>query len=253
MIYLGLSNMDIDFAGHRLDAAPYDNVLGIRLAWLPHPLEKSTQYRRNVRIRNGSIRVPGAGGVGIDFNGGSADCLNLNNPTSIGGIPGVCPFEDDKEHKYRAHIPFSEIPPYDNENYVIENMTIHAGGRAIAIGGANTVLRNNTLEVDGHTAVVLYGPNALIEGNTFIVHLDQAIPLPTLPAIIKLRDADGAVIRNNRYIVKPSFPWNRKAQAAINLLESNNVLIENNTLEGVEMLVRKDAASSTGERGNVFK
>ncbi|MET0961638.1 MAG: right-handed parallel beta-helix repeat-containing protein, partial [Noviherbaspirillum sp.] len=80
-----------------------------------------------------------------------------------------------------------------------------------------------------------------------------SIPLPTLPAIIKLRDADGAVIRNNRFIVRASFPWGRKAEAAINLLESKNVLIENNQLEDVKALVGKDELSTTVEQGNVLR
>ena len=61
------------------------------------------------------------------------------------------------------------------------------------------------------------------------------------------------MIRNNHFIVRASFPWGRKAEAAINLLESKNVVIENNQLDGVKELVRKDELSTTVEQGNVLR
>ena len=111
-------------------------------------------------------------------------------------------------------------------------------------------MRNNIIEVESATAAYLYGPGSVIEGNTFIVHQTKGEPAATL-AILKLRDADGAVIRNNRFIVKGAFTG--KADFAINLLESKNVVIEGNTIEGAKALVRKDAASTTIERGNEIK
>ena len=52
-----------------------------------------------------------------------------------------------------------------------------------------------------------------------------------------------------------TMPWANRPQseAAINLLNSPNVLIENNTVEGTRELVRKDAASTTVEQGNTLK
>ena len=58
-----------------------------------------------------------------------------------------------------------------------------------------------------------------------------------------------AIIRNNRFLVGGG-AFKGKAEAAINLLESKNVLIENNTIEDTSLLVRKDEASTTVERGN---
>jgi nitrous oxidase accessory protein NosD len=118
------------------------------------------------------------------------------------------------------------------------------------MSGTGNVLRNNVIEVESATAAYLYGPGSVIEGNTFIVHQTKGEPAATL-AILKLRDAHGAVIRNNRFIVKGVFVG--KAEAAINLLESKNVVIEGNTIEGAKTLVRKDAASTTLEKGNGVK
>ena len=120
------------------------------------------------------------------------------------------------------------------------------------MAGSDNVVRNNTIVVDGRTAVYLYGPRSLVEGNTFIVHMDPRDKAP-LPAILKLRDADGSIIRNNRFIVKRSGLFRKKEeepQAGINLLESKGVVIEGNVFEQVALPVRKDAASTTAESGN---
>lgn len=121
--------------------------------------------------------------------------------------------------------------------------------------GADNVVRNNVIEVDGKVAVYLYGPRPVIEGNTFIVHLDPR-DTTTLPATLKLRDADGAIVRNNRFIVKGGLMTGLapgRAEAAINLLTSKNVLIENNTVIDAKQLVRKDEASTTIEQGNTLQ
>lgn len=139
--------------------------------------------------------------------------------------------------------------------YTAENLQIQSGGRAIVMAGSDNVVRNNTIEVDGRTAVYLYGPRSLVEGNTFIVHMDPRDKAP-LPAILKLRDADGSIIRNNRFIVKRGRLFRKTAaepQAGINLLESRDVLIEGNVFEDVALPVRKDAASTATERGNALQ
>lgn len=72
----------------------------------------------------------------------------------------------------------------------------------------------------------------------------------TSTAILKLRDADNAVIRNNRFIAKGLFV---SCPAAINLINSRSVQIENNTVEGGDSLVRKDEVSSASDKGNALK
>ena len=149
-------------------------------------------------------------------------------------------------------IPWDYFPP---TFYTAENLQIKSGGRAIIMAGSDNVVRNNTIEVDGRTAVYLYGPRSLVEGNTFIVHMDLRDKAP-LPAILKLRDADGSIIRNNRFIVKRSGLFRKKEeepQAGINLLESKDVVIEGNVFEEITLPVRKDAASTTTESGNISK
>jgi hypothetical protein len=138
----------------------------------------------------------------------------------------------------------------EQAQYVVESMKIYSQGRAVVMAGVGNELRDSEIHVDGDTAVTLYGPGTVVEGNTFYVYLSkETLSSPErLPAILKLRDAHGAVIRNNRFVVKSVLPLERPV--AINLLASDNVVIEGNELTGVLQLVRKDAQSSAVERGN---
>ncbi|WP_289241313.1 right-handed parallel beta-helix repeat-containing protein, partial [Delftia sp.] len=138
-------------------------------------------------------------------------------------------------------IPWDYFPP---TFYTAENLQIKSGGRAIIMAGSDNVVRNNTIEVDGRTAVYLYGPRSLVEGNTFIVHMDPRDKAP-LPAILKLRDADGSIIRNNRFIVKRSGLFRKKKRnprPASTCWSPKGVVIEGNVFEQVALPVRKDAA-----------
>ncbi len=86
-------------------------------------------------------------------------------------------------------------------------------------------------------------------------------------ALLKLRNAQGAVIRNNIFTVtggllnkelgdgfgKACSPSASQAGYAINLPESTSVTLEGNTIEATKALVCKGATSSTVGRGNVDK
>ena len=188
--------------------------------------------------------------------------LWLGGDVKSDGPSGVRPYREDDEPKDRQGwdgvlkmtVPLRHAYPYVTR-YTAENLRIESGGRGIVMVGADNVVRNNVIEVDGKVAVYLYGPRPVIEGNTFIVHLDPR-DKTTLPAALKLRDADGAIVRNNHFIVKGGLLTGLlpgKAEAAINLLTSRNVLIENNIVEDARQLVRKDEASTSTERGNTLQ
>nr|WP_281416098.1 right-handed parallel beta-helix repeat-containing protein [Collimonas antrihumi] len=135
---------------------------------------------------------------------------------------------------------------YKVSNYLIDKMTVRAGWRGITMGGGNNVLRDNTIEVDGNTAIYMYGPGSVIENNTIIIHGNaDATPFD---AAIKLRDAQGAVVRNNRIVYKGG--WLGSPRAAINLLDSADVLIEGNTVEKFDKLIQVNGDSRYSERGN---
>ena len=227
-----IDKSDLDLRGHLISGKPFENTRGIGISGSEH---------FHLRVHNGKIETPGKWGVGIDM------------APYIQGRQRLKEMTEDrqaiKEIGYSRK--FAGIWDYSPPTfYTAENLQIQSGGRAIIMAGSDNVVRNNTIEVDGRTAVYLYGPRSLVEGNTFIVHMDPRDKAP-LPAILKLRDADGSIIRNNRFIVKRSGLFRKKEevpQAGINLLESKDVLIEGNVFEQVDLQVRKDEASTVTQR-----
>ena len=143
---------------------------------------------------------------------------------------------------------------------MVEKLNIQAGYRGIVLGGGNNIIRNSTIEVDAHTAIYMYGPNPIIENNTIIIHgKGKTNPnfkedgIKILDGAIKLRDAKGGIIRNNRIIYKGGFLGFGKAPVAINLLDSKDVLIENNTIEGFKALVRQNGDTTFIDKKNAIK
>jgi hypothetical protein len=207
-------------------------------------------FPQHMSVRNGVIKTPGPSGVGVYLGFHKSFDLSTRAYASAYEVmpEDQRPMGDQRPYETGKKISFIHPWNYQPETYYsLDNLQVVSGGRGVIMVGANNVLRNSTIEVDSDTAVYLYGPNTLVEGNTFIVHLNPA-NASELPAALKLRDADGAIIRNNRFIVKSSN--GRQAASAINLLASKGVLIENNVMENTHQLVRKDAESTTVERSN---
>jgi hypothetical protein len=271
------SDVDLDLRGHLVTSEPFEDATGVALNNAkPHFDNEATRallaaaaktggvniIKENMRIphdltvRNGTIRTPGPRGVGVylGFYKNYGLSTNFFEP-AFAPLP-----EDDRPMSRQARgDPITFVDPWNYQpdtRFTLDNLNIKAGGRGVIMTGAGNVLRNSTIEVDSDTAVYLYGPGSVVEGNTFIIHQNPKYPYPAArPAALKLRDADGALIRNNRFIVKggPFGMFKGQAEVAINLLESRDVVIENNVIEGAKGLVRQDEASSMIEQGNVFK
>ncbi|QNA88728.1 hypothetical protein G4G28_09890 [Massilia sp. Dwa41.01b] len=219
----GAINYRIELGGHRLTAEA-EEMVGI----------ENRSGRVGVAVRNGFIAVPGntKANRGISFR---ADSTPLNLGKRQCPI-GIIKCED---------IPSSQTvdgrsPTYGETNYVIEKMVIHAGWRGVDVGGRNNVLRDSVIEVAGRVAVFQFGPNAVIENNTFVVHGKGETG--AFDAVLKLRDAHGAVVRNNTFIFKGGLFT--RAPAAINLLDSKDVRIEGNTFKGFDQKVRANGDST---------
>jgi len=234
------SNVDLDLRGHLVSGVPFDDTVGIL----------ANDKYTDLRVHDGKVVTPGSSGIGVFLARYQAPPQRQPKYMAPEDLPPMRSKNYDVKTKaFLYSDPWDYQPP---THYTAENLTIQSGGRGIIMSGADNVIRNNIIEVDGKVAVYMYGPRPVIEGNTFIVKLD-ANDKATLPAMLKLRDADGAIIRNNRFIVKSGPFGTRQAEAAINLLASKNVLIENNIVQDTRQLVRKDEASTTLERGNQLK
>lgn len=145
-------------------------------------------------------------------------------------------------------------------NLRLDRMRIDAGAStrqsfgAVAVGGQrsdNGIINNRITVRNGHAGIYLFGARQLIEGNTIVLKCPSAAPSA---APIKLHAADNSIIRNNTIVVDC---WSTKPQAAISLIDSRNVVIENNRIIGVNQLYkvwdeRPEQRSSVVDRGNTF-
>lgn len=232
--------------------------------------------QKNILIHNGALRVTGKRGIGV-----------IRNPS---GYPYIKIFDKNAKSTtcdmYSAScedISYLEgpdkLPPkYQDANITLDNMNIFATYRGVVLADNHNVIRNSTIEVDGHTAIYLMGQYPIIENNTIIIHgrgagefyqeagrsetteedgkrvskIIEGKKTNILSAPIKLRDAQGGIIRNNRIIYKGGL-FSGKAPVAINLLDSKDVLIEDNIIEGFDNLVRENGDTSHNEKNNTIK
>lgn len=177
-------------------------------------------------VRNGVMLSDGESGVGIDFR-------SFEYQIGDGGVA--------------IKIPVGETPKsyFRDTSHLIELLTLNAGLAGILIEGKNNTIRNNRIVVSGDRAIVATGPNLVLEGNVIEVRgslTDHAkVYGHSLP--VQLIQADGAIVRNNRirFIGSAS---DHRPEAAFDVIESRDVLFENNTIEAIPALERHDAASS---------
>lgn len=212
-------------------------------------------------IKNGSVFVPGDGNpraanIGVSLIQHQPKESFICSPMGRGDCEDVSASEWTEKNPV-----FNKPNAYFDNEYKLENMNVEAGWRAVEIVGGRSVVRNSVLEVDSNTAIYILGHAPIIENNIIIVHnkinmnrensKDHIVKVEG--GAIKLRDAKGGIIRNNKIIYKGGFFSWGKAPVAINLLDSKDVLIENNTIIGFEKLVRENGDTSFTEKSNKFE
>jgi hypothetical protein len=248
-------DVDVDMLGHVATTAPFENATGVyvsqrtsNIGEMGKPPDKYGwvyQFPKNLSIHHGRVESPGAlEGVGV-FLGFNSKAYHFTTGSFTRGYK----LQDEDATTYMTQTrsgadPIAFTTPWIYQpatHFKVEKLQVRAGARGVIMTGAENVLRDSVIEVDSDTAVYLYGPGTVVENNTIIVNMKPVRPA-RLPAVLKLRDADGAVIRNNRLIVRGAVPG--ADMAGINLLASRGVLIEGNRVEGVPRLLRKDDTST---------
>jgi hypothetical protein len=200
---------------------------------------------KNISLKNGTLRIDRTG-VGIRFRGLGPESF-ANTREELRELMGpradwdsVSRDEYFKKTGRQIRI-LSELFPkgpsaYPVRNLHLENMRIKTKQDAVILEGASTVIRDSVIETDSGTAVWLYGPNAILENNTIIVHCLETKRITEglatcrkLDAPIRLMHGDGAVIRNNRFILKSN-----AHQRVISVFETGSFTFENNTVVGLQ-------------------
>lgn len=132
----------------------------------------------------------------------------------------------------------SRTSDYPVRHLTLQNLKIKSSLPAVVLQGAASIVRDSVIETDSGTALQIYGPNALIENNTIIVHCRKSQPNASnrsqclsADAPIRLIHADGAIIRNNRIILKDD-----AHKRVISVFETGTFIFENNVIIGLDDL-----------------
>lgn len=243
------SDVEIDLQKHTMTSKASNaiNALAINIV----------SNQKNILIKNGTLSVKGEQAIGV-YNSNTS--LLIKTPAENNKIRWCrLSYPECEEVSYLNSI--DKLPPqYQDAHITIDNMNIFATYRGVQLADNHNAIRNSTIEVDDNTAIYLMGQYPVIENNTIIIHSNKNGDTETQKkyniqikdGAIKLRDAQGGIIRNNRIIFKGGL-FSGKAPVAINLLDSKDVLIEGNTIEGFDKLVRENGDTSYTESNNTIK
>ena len=237
IVLVGADDVSLDLAGHRISN---DRELGYTLLrhYRYEPGRGHFHAFVRTRIHNGRLFSPGSRGVGIRLASSRAyDSPGFGRP---------------------VRLPQAARPAdvFRDTGHVLEELEIEAGSRAILVDGSNNVIRNNRIVVDSATAIVAQGPGVLIENNLIEVRGNASLSPGSdqegetqSPAVIRLIQADGALVRNNRVHLLDAGRED-PLPAAIQLVASRHVVVEDNSLRGMQAVISADAASDYQEARN---
>jgi Right handed beta helix region len=260
ILVLDADGISIDFKGHLVtsDAGLHFGIYSPQflspIDTLDTPLR--APIRKNIFLRNGVLKLSRSGMAlviaGFVPNRISAIKLVTEKDVNI--------YKLDKDNKLReARVAYENeslikivkdgSAAYPLRNLQIENMRIQSKDYPVELQGASTVIKDSVIETDSGTALWLYGPNAVIENNTIIVHCIETKPsyqsgvsyCNDQDAPIRLMHGDGALIRNNRFILA-----NNAHKRVISLFETGPFTFENNTIVGLDNL-NQTAQAFTGK------
>lgn len=250
--YLGASNVELDLRGHTIVA----KRLGVSALHDAAKRLTSDDYPVGLVIRNGKLISATASGVVLDDLFGHV-FLSLKSEVERFCADGrssdyvkACVKDWHEDELGVLQRMKRKVP---RTGHRLEKLDVSAERVAVAIKGSGNVVRQNQLKVTGcGVNIYLIGGNQVIEDNTIVVSGARCSPAD---APIKLHGGDNSVIRNNTIIIEGR---GDKPEAAISIIDSQNVLIENNKIVGTKALYKvwdetPDQKSSVIERGNELK
>lgn len=152
--------------------------------------------------------------------------------------------------KYSLASSHGDISKYKPTLFILENLIIKGDKHAIIMQRKRNIIRNCII-IGGSSTVNVYGPDLLFEGNTIISDMSNDTNGNESPAALYLEDAGDSIIRNNRIILSGATSINSNA---ISLANSENVLLEKNTISGTNKIYQmQDDKSSVRSVENHMK
>lgn len=243
LAHISASDVDVNLRGFRLSAEAI-GVSGIESG-------RSSGIITRIFLHNGTIKSRTSWGVRFidavrwDLDRSKEDFFELS-----ARLPLVKPVEEKEYGEFlvgRQRL----REAFPSTAHRLDNLAIESSATSINIrGGDNRVSNCNVRTLAYATAISLSGPGQVIENNTITVHL---APSRQHEAPIKLVMANNSIIRNNTIIIEGG----DDSQPAISLIDSKNVVIENNKIIGTKVLYKiwdelPGQRSNVIERGNQF-
>ena len=115
-------------------------------------------------------------------------------------------------------------PHYEKTGFILENLRIITDNTGVILEGDGNTIQNCIIESNGRAAIMMAGPNGLIEGNTII--LDNR-PFSKIRPITFDKFMEGIYNPVDIYRI---IQTNRIQKAAIVLHQADNTLIRNNKI-----------------------
>ena len=138
------------------------------------------------------------------------------------------------------------VSSYARTEYLIDGMEILAGEYGIRLMGSHNRITNSRIEVtDSKSAIYLFGPDNVIENN-IIVFRGRGVTPSAAP--IKLHHGDRTIIRNNVIIMEGP---DQDVRQAVSLIESRDVMLENNRVYGTGPVVQPYGEGSSWRMGSL--
>ena len=235
LVLIGADEVVLDLGGHTVANARAPGYTLVRQD--RHvPGRVQSHWFAGTVVRNGHLASPGSAGTALRLVSAPR-----YGPRGFGDPAAFAPGQ-------------SLADVFRRTRHRLEHLVIDAGRRAILIDGQDNVIRQNRIVVDGHTAIVAQGPGVVIEDNLIEVRGDlsgyaehERLAEEADPFVIRLIQADGAVVRNNQVrLLRGTAPL----AAAVELVASRGVRLESNRVDGIARLVQADEASDYREAGN---
>lgn len=142
-VTIDLMNNTLHSDGHSTGIVAYtqSNKNSVNIG---EPNYSFTQRTTRVTIKNGVIDLRGSG-IGVEFVD-KWQMLFLDTP-----VPG-------------------SITDYEKTEFILENLRIITDHTGVILEGDGNIIRSCVIESNGPAAIMMAGPNGLIEGNTIILN-----------------------------------------------------------------------------------
>jgi len=143
--------------------------------------------------------------------------------------------------------PSGALDLYVDTDYVLEDLTLSTKSHAVLLQGRRNVIRRCRI-VGCDSVVQSFGPDCLIEDCEIVLQYGNEFGFSNWsaePVALRLEDAKGAVIRNNRFIINTAA--GKDAGYVVALHNCQDVQFIGNTVEGVGRLYQADERSSVTE------